>query len=51
METVEITTRSGRPQVLDRFVQRYSHPPRVPLTELKLGYLRHIPPGSAITLA
>ena len=34
-----------------RSTRRYSHSPRIPLNELKLGYLRHVPPGSAITLA
>ncbi len=27
---------------------RYSHPPRIPAAELKLGYLRHIPPAARI---
>ena len=34
-----------------RNTRRYQHPPRIAPSELKLGYLRHIPPESAITLA
>lgn len=34
----------------ERNTRRYQHPPRPSANEVAMGYLRHIPPGSPITL-